>query len=91
MCFYRFCEAVFCESYATVAGLTVEKKHAPNGLEEPPRSNKTLKEATKPLLNNKALKEATKPLAQVVEHCSVNAEATGSNPVEAPKSFFFSG
>ena len=27
-------------------------------------------------------------VAQMVEHCSVNAEATGSNPVEAPKSFF---
>ena len=23
-----------------------------------------------------------------LEHCSANAEATGSNPVEAPKSFF---
>ena len=27
-------------------------------------------------------------IAQLVEHCSANAEATGSNPVEAPKSFF---
>ena len=26
--------------------------------------------------------------AQLVEHCSANAEATGSNPVEAPKNFF---
>ena len=25
---------------------------------------------------------------RLVEHCSANAEATGSNPVEAPKSFF---
>ena len=25
---------------------------------------------------------------QPVEHCSANAEATGSNPVEAPKNFF---
>ena len=25
----------------------------------------------------------------MVEHCRANAEATGSNPVEAPKSFFF--
>ena len=24
-------------------------------------------------------------IAQLVEHCSANAEATGSNPVEAPK------
>ena len=30
-------------------------------------------------------------IAQLVEPCSVNAEATGSNPVEAPKTFFFSG
>ena len=27
-------------------------------------------------------------IAQLVEHCSVNAEATGSNLVEAPKIFF---
>ena len=27
--------------------------------------------------------------AQLVEHCSANAEAKGSNPVEVPK--FFSG
>ena len=27
-------------------------------------------------------------IAQLVEHCSVNAEATGLNPVEAPKNFF---
>ena len=27
-------------------------------------------------------------IAQMVEHCSANAEATGSNPVEAPKLFF---
>ena len=26
-------------------------------------------------------------IAQTVEHCSANAEATGSNPVEAPKLF----
>ena len=28
-------------------------------------------------------------IAQLVELCSANAEATGSNPVEAPKNFFF--
>ena len=28
-------------------------------------------------------------IAQLVEHCSMNAEATGSNPVEAPKIFLF--
>ena len=28
-------------------------------------------------------------IAQLVEHCSANAEATDSNPVEAPKNFFF--
>ena len=27
-------------------------------------------------------------IAQLMEHCSANAEATGSNPVEAPKTFF---
>ena len=27
-------------------------------------------------------------IAQLVEHCSANAEATGSNPVETPKNFF---
>ena len=27
-------------------------------------------------------------LAQLVQHCSANAEAMGSNPVEAPKTFF---
>ena len=27
-------------------------------------------------------------IAQLVEHCSANAEAMGSNPVEAPKTFF---
>ena len=27
-------------------------------------------------------------IAQLVQHCSANAEATGSNPVEAPKIFF---
>ena len=27
-------------------------------------------------------------IAQLVKHCSANAEATGSNPVEAPKNFF---
>ena len=27
-------------------------------------------------------------MAQLVEHCSANAEATGSNHVEAPKTFF---
>ena len=26
-------------------------------------------------------------VAQLVEHCSANVEATGSNPVEVPKSF----
>ena len=28
-------------------------------------------------------------IAQLGEHCSANAEATGSNPVEAPKNLFF--
>ena len=28
-------------------------------------------------------------IAQRGEHCSANAEATGSNPVEAPKNLFF--
>ena len=28
-------------------------------------------------------------IAQLVEHCSANAEATGSNPVEAAKKPFF--
>ena len=28
-------------------------------------------------------------IAQLGEHCSVNAQAMGSNPVEAPKSLFF--
>ena len=27
-------------------------------------------------------------LAQLVEHCNTNPEATGSNPVEAPKNFY---
>ena len=27
-------------------------------------------------------------IAQLVEHCSANAKATGSNPVEAPKNVF---
>ena len=27
-------------------------------------------------------------IAQLGEHCSANAEATGSNPIEAPKTFF---
>ena len=27
-------------------------------------------------------------IAQLGEHCSANAEATGSNPIEAPKIFF---
>ena len=27
-------------------------------------------------------------IAQLVEHCSANAEAMGSNPVEAPKTCF---
>ena len=27
-------------------------------------------------------------VAQLGEHCSANAEATGSNPIEAPKNFF---
>ena len=26
-------------------------------------------------------------IAQLVEHCSANAEAMGSNPVEAPKTY----
>ena len=30
-------------------------------------------------------------IAQLGEHCSANAEATGSNPVEAPKIIFFFG
>ena len=30
-------------------------------------------------------------IAQLVEHCSASAEATGSNPVEAPKNFFLRG
>ena len=29
--------------------------------------------------------------AQMVEHCSANAEAMGSNPIEVPKFFFFGG
>ena len=29
-------------------------------------------------------------IAQLVEHCSANAEATGSNPVEATKTFIYS-
>ena len=28
-------------------------------------------------------------IARLLEHCSANAEATGSNPVEAPKKLFF--
>ena len=28
-------------------------------------------------------------ISQLVEHCNANAEAMGSNPVEAPKTFFF--
>ena len=28
-------------------------------------------------------------IAQLVEHCSTNAEAMGSNHIEAPKNFFF--
>ena len=28
-------------------------------------------------------------IAQLVEHCSANAEATGTNPVESPKKTFF--
>ena len=28
-------------------------------------------------------------IAQLVEHCSANAEAMGSNPVEAQKKIFF--
>ena len=27
-------------------------------------------------------------IAQLVEHCSASAEAMGSNPIEAPKTFF---
>ena len=30
-------------------------------------------------------------IAQLGEHCSANAEATGSNPVKASKNLFFSG
>ena len=30
-------------------------------------------------------------IAQLVEHCSANAKASGSNPVEAPKNIFFFG
>ena len=30
-------------------------------------------------------------IAQLGEHCSANAEAAGSNPVEVPKNLFFSG
>ena len=30
-------------------------------------------------------------IAQLGEHCRANAEATGSNPVEAPKNVFFFG
>ena len=30
-------------------------------------------------------------IAQLVEHCSANTEAIGSNPVEAPKFFFYFG
>ena len=30
-------------------------------------------------------------MAPLVEHCSANGEATGSNPVEAPKIIFFLG
>ena len=30
-------------------------------------------------------------IAQLVEHCSANAEAKGSNPVETPENYFFSG
>ena len=30
-------------------------------------------------------------MAQLAEHYSTNGEATGSNPVEAPKIIFFSG
>ena len=29
--------------------------------------------------------------AQLVEHCSANVEAMGSNPVRVPKFFFFGG
>ena len=28
-------------------------------------------------------------IAQLGEHCSANAEATGSNPIETPKNFFW--
>ena len=28
-------------------------------------------------------------IAQMIEHCSANAEAMGSNPVEVPKNFFW--
>ena len=36
---------------------------------------------------NRNLSNCEKP-ERLVEHCSANAEATGSNPVEVPKSFF---
>ena len=28
-------------------------------------------------------------ISQLVEHCSANAEVMGSNPIEAPKNFFW--
>ena len=34
-------------------------------------------------------RERNETKLRLVEHCSANAEATGSNPVEAPKSLFF--
>ena len=30
-------------------------------------------------------------ITQLVEHCIANTEAMGSNPVEAPKTFFWRG
>ena len=39
-------------------------------------------------LNKLASLHCTVFIAQLGEHCSANAEATGSNPVEAPKIFF---
>ena len=37
---------------------------------------------------NLNLSKIARKKAQLGEHCSANAEATGSNPVEAPKNFF---
>ena len=45
-------------------------------------------------LSNRKLSQLAAPnvwvfIAQLVEHCTANAEATGLNPVEAPKTFFW--